>query len=121
VRYYISFLFVIGSLSLASPVQAEKIIRWVDSNGVTHFANTPPVGQTSVEEVQIQPTNKVDVPTKQLSNSLQAAFAALEQNKTSESRSDVVIKGPPKKELTPMARPSSKRADRRYRSNGRAR
>jgi len=114
VRHYILPLILIGYLSLATPVQAENIMRWVDENGVTHFANTPPKGQTKVEEVHVQPTNKADVPTKALGSNLQAAFAAIQQNKSSETRSDVVLKGPPKKILTPMARPSSKRSTRRY-------
>ncbi len=114
-RCYIFSLFVIGYLSLATPVQAEKILRWLDQNGVTHYADNPPAGETSVEEVHIQPTNKVDVPTKVLSPSIQAAFAAIEQNRSSETRSGFVIKGPPKKVLTPMARPSSKRLNGRYR------
>lgn len=115
VRHYIFSLFVISYLSLATPVQAEKIMRWVDENGVTHFANTPPIGQTNVEEVRVQPTNQADVPTKAIGTSLRKAFAAIEENKGSETRSDFVIQGPPKKILTPMVRPSSKRSNRGYR------
>ncbi len=118
-RYYIFSLFVIGYLSLATSVQAENILRWVDQKGVTHFADTPPITQASVEEVHLQTTNLADVPTKALSTGLRNAFAAIEQNKTSETRSDIVIKGPPKKVLTPAPRPSSKRSDRRYRSRAR--
>ena len=114
-RYYIFSLFVIGYLSVATPVQADKIMRWVDQNGVTHFGDTPPKSQTSVEEVHVQPTNRADVPTKALSPGLRKAFAAIEENKSSETRSDVVISGPPKKVLAPAARPSSKRSNRSYR------
>ena len=122
-RYYLLSLFVIGYLSVATPVQAEKVMRWVDQDGITHFGNTPPVGQTNVEEVHVQPTNKADVPTRKISSSLQAAFAAVQQNKkTSATRpSNVVIEGPPQKELTPLARPSSKRSNRSYRSRSRVR
>lgn len=114
-RNYIFSMFVIGYLSLATPVQADKIIRWVDQNGVTNFANTPPKGQTSVEEVHVRPTNKADVPTTELSASLHAGLSAIQYNQSSATRSAFVIKGPPKKVLTPMARPSSKRVDQRYR------
>lgn len=118
-RLYIIAFIVIGSLSLATPVQAEKILRWVDQNGITHFADTPPARQASVEEVHVQATNLADVPTKTLSHSLDKAFAAIEQNKSSKTRSDVVIKGPPKKALTPAPRPSSKRSQRSYRATAR--
>ena len=111
-RYYIFSLFLIGNLSLATPVQAEKIMRWVDQKGVTHFADTPPIHQTSVQEVHLRPTNLADVPTKALSTNLRKAFAAIEQNKSSETRSDIVIKGPPKRVLTPAVRPSAKRSNR---------
>lgn len=120
-RHYILSFLVIGYLSLATPVQAGEIISWVDQKGVTHFSNTPPIGQTTVEEVHIGPTNKADVPTTALSSSLQASLAAFKQNQSSETRSDVVIKGPPKKVLTPAARPTSKRSNRRYRSRGSSR
>ena len=120
-RYYIFTLFVIGYLSLATPVQAEKIMRWVDQKGVTHFADTPPIGETSVEEVHVQPTNQAQVQPKVMSTSLRKAFAAVEQNKSSETRSDVVIKGPPKKVLTPAARPSSKSSNRSYSASARSR
>jgi len=116
VRYYIFALFVIGSLSLATPVQAEKIISWVDQKGVTHFSDTPPIGQTSVEEVHVQPTNQAQLQPKALSASLINAFAATKQNESSVTRSDVVIKGPPKKALTPAPRPSSRRTNRSYRA-----
>jgi len=115
VRYYIFSLFVFGYLSLGTPVQAEKIIRWVDQNGVTHFSNTPPIGQTSVEEVRLQPTNKADVPTKELSTGLQSAVSAIEQSRSSGTKSKFVIAGPPKKILTPAPRPSTKRKLGRYR------
>lgn len=113
-RYYIFSLFAIGYLSLATPVQADKILRWVDQKGVVHFSDNPPIGQTSVEEVQVQPTNRAEVQPKALSSSLRKAFAAVKENKGTETRSDVVIKGPPKKVITPAARPSSKRSNRSY-------
>lgn len=118
-RYYILSLFVIGNLSLTTPIQAGEIISWVDQKGVTHFATTPPNGQTSVEEVHIPPTNKADVPTRALSKSVQAALSAVERNRSPATRSDVVIKGPPKKVLLPAARPSSKLSNRSYRSRSR--
>jgi len=121
VRYYIFSLFVIGYMGLATPVQANKIISWVDDNGVTHFADLHPKSQTSVEEVHVQPTNLADVPTNTLSPSIHQAFAAREENKNSATRSDIVIKGPPKKVLRPAARPSTKGSNRRYRGSGRRR
>ena len=113
-RYYIFSLFVIGYLSLATPAHAEKIMRWVDQNGVTHFATTPPNSQASVEEVHLPATNRADAPTVALDPSLRNAFAAIEQNKSTATRSDVVVKGAPKRVLKPAARPSSKRSNRRY-------
>gem|GEM_PF-3075341 len=112
-RYYFFSLFVAGYLSLASPVHADKIVRWVDQNGVTHFANTPPKGQASVEEVTVQSTNQADVPTKALGTNLRQALAAIERLKTSEKRSDYVIEGPPEHVVTPAARPSEKYSHRR--------
>lgn len=114
-RYYLFSVFVMGYLSLATPAQAEKIIRWVDHKGVTHFSDTPPTGKTSVEEVHLKPINKADVPTAALSPDLKAASAAIRQNKSPGTKSGIVIKGARKKTLTPMARPSSKRVDSRYR------
>ena len=118
-RHYIISLFVIVCLGLAMPVQADKIIRWVDQNGVTHFSDKPPIGQMRVEEVRVQPTNRADVPTKVLSSSLRASFAAVEQNRSPETRSVFLIKGPPKRVLTPMARPFSKHLNGTNRGRGR--
>ncbi|MCD8523711.1 MAG: DUF4124 domain-containing protein [Saccharospirillaceae bacterium] len=61
------FFAVIFTLLLAAGttiVQAEKLYRWVDENGQTHFSNLPPANHSGhSEEYQLQvskPADKVD-------------------------------------------------------------
>ena len=52
-------LFVLFSLD----AHAQNIVKWVDENGVVHFGTAPPPGRTEVEEVRVQKTNSIAVPS----------------------------------------------------------
>ena len=90
-------------------MQAANIVRWVDQDGVTHFGNRAPKNQVNVEEVFVQPTNQADVPTAELGGDIRQQFAANARNRSSEKRTNIVLEGPPERDIKPLTRPNSRR------------
>ena len=65
-------LFVLFSLD----AHAQNIVKWVDENGVVHFGTAPPPGRTEVEEIRIQKTNSIAVPSNTSEVAQQATSSA---------------------------------------------
>ncbi len=53
-------ILVIAGTSLG--VHADEIVRWVDSDGVTHFGNPQFAPAGTAQPVEVQPANGMDAP-----------------------------------------------------------
>ena len=57
------FVFCLLCAFGALDAQAEKIVKWVDENGVVHFGSAPPPGQKDAQEIEVQAANSLAVPS----------------------------------------------------------
>ena len=75
VRYFLLFLIITGSFTLAPAAKVDKIVRWVDEQGVAHFGNRAPIDSNAdVEEIDVVPTNSLAVPTNTVSQDLRLSL-----------------------------------------------
>lgn len=100
-------------LSLSStPAQAAKIVRWVDAEGITHFGNSPPPSQLNAEEIDVQPANRLAIPT----SSVNSDIARDLQSSKSPARAprSVVLANKTKQATSPAKTPSKPRKKRSW-------
>jgi hypothetical protein len=57
---YLSLLFAVGLVAVAGHSHAGKFYKWVDSDGVTHYTQSPPPDGTQGEEVKTRKTTSSD-------------------------------------------------------------
>lgn len=57
---YLSLLFAVGLVAVAGHSHAGKFYKWVDSDGVTHYTQSPPPDGTDGEEVKTRNTTSSD-------------------------------------------------------------
>jgi hypothetical protein len=53
-RAALALSLLAGTAAMPVLTGATEVYRWVDSEGIVHFADRPPVGR-SVEQIEIQP------------------------------------------------------------------
>ena len=91
-RYFLLVLIVIGSLTLAPAAEADKIVRWIDEQRVTHFGNRAPIDSNAdVEEIDVAPTNSLAVPTNTVSQDLRSAVSSAERRANNKGARSVVV------------------------------
>lgn len=74
-KSYLLLLLMLGLLlSLPLSVQAMDIYKWVDSNGVTHYSQSPPEKiETQAEIIQVEETKSEIKPVEQAQATLEIA------------------------------------------------
>ncbi len=57
-RYYLSLALTVFLLTLPQFSAADKLYKWTDEKGVTHFGTHPPTS-AEVETIKVAPTNSI--------------------------------------------------------------
>jgi len=88
--FTVFFALLLAGASLT--VQADKMYRWVDENGQTHFSNLPPANNANnTEEYKVRvskPADKVDGYKISTDNEKETATEASESNEPRVSKAD---------------------------------
>lgn len=56
---------LLGGNQAKKPMSAERVYRWVDKDGVTHFGTFKPDGKVAFETIRVNPNHNIMDPFKQ--------------------------------------------------------